>query len=153
MNLRARLWQQTASIRFKGDIGNGWNQGMQIVAPDRSPKTQPSWKEFWQRYVARYPELAAKHEKDQRYGLDYTPLRLLVMSLWVKHVHWYHPDATVPKDEYIEPLLRFNAGCAMAAAVFAFALIWLWVHRGQAAMVGAVELRPPRRWLRYVHVS
>jgi hypothetical protein len=75
------------------------------------------------------------------YDLDYPPLRLLVMTLWVRHVQRLHPDmdvfpgqrvedtGLVQDEDVAEPLLTFNAGCAAAAAVAMFLLVWLWVGR------------------------
>ncbi len=75
------------------------------------------------------------------YDLDYPPLRLAVMTLWVRHVQRLHPDMDVypgqrvedtalgQDEDVAEPLLILNAGCAAAAAVAMFLLVWLWVGR------------------------
>ncbi|HEX4054291.1 MAG TPA: hypothetical protein VHX86_08500 [Tepidisphaeraceae bacterium] len=85
------------------------------------------------------------HTDDQDYELDYPPLRLAIMTLWVRHVQRNHPemnnypagrvdDTSLPQDEDIaEPMLRLNAYCAAAAAVLMFGLVWLWVKRDARA--------------------
>jgi hypothetical protein len=82
------------------------------------------------------------HQDDQNYDLDYPPLRLAIMTLWVRHVQRLHPDmqefprdrtddTSMGQDEDVaEPILAFNAYCAAAAAVFMFFLVWLWAQRG-----------------------
>ncbi len=75
------------------------------------------------------------------YDLDYPPLRLAVMTLWVRQVQREHPEMTefpqqraedgaLGRDEDVaEPLLRLNAYCAAAAAVGMFFLVLVWVRR------------------------
>jgi hypothetical protein len=97
-----------------------------------------------------------EHQDDQNYDLDYPPLRLAIMTLWVRHVQRLHPDmesfpgdrtddTSMGQDEDVaEPMLKFNAYCAAAAAVLMFLLVWLWVNRG------ALPPKPSRimRWWR-----
>jgi hypothetical protein len=83
------------------------------------------------------------HRDDQEYDLDYPPLRLAIMTLWVRHVQRLHPemevfsgdrteDTSLGQDEDVaEPILAFNAYCAAASAVIMFLLVWLWVNRGE----------------------
>ncbi len=96
------------------------------------------------------------HQDDQEYDLDYPPLRLAIMTLWVRHVQRLHPemesfpgdrtdDSSMGQDEDVaEPMLKFNAYCAAAAAVIMFFLVWLWVHRS------GLPAKPSRivRWWR-----
>jgi hypothetical protein len=82
------------------------------------------------------------HQDDQDYDLDYPPLRLAIMTLWVRHAQRLHPgmesfpgdrtdDGSMGQDEDVaDPILKFNAYCGAAAAVIMFLLVWLWVHRG-----------------------
>jgi len=96
------------------------------------------------------------HQDDQNYDLDYPPLRLAVMTLWVRRAQRLHPemdvypserteDTSLPQAEDVaEPMLKINAYCAAAAAVIMFLLVWLWVNRG------ALPPKPSRiaRWWR-----
>ncbi|MDP9175437.1 MAG: hypothetical protein M3O30_16465 [Planctomycetota bacterium] len=77
------------------------------------------------------------------YSLDYPPLRLTTMTLWVRHVQREHPELgdypgrspapdgyTKPQlEDVTEPLLLFNTACTGIAAITMFFLVWLWTAR------------------------
>jgi hypothetical protein len=98
--------------------------------------------ELLQGMVRYVDSVVQDHQEDQNYDLDYPPLRLAIMTLWVRGVQRSHPemgsypsdrtdDTTLGQNEDVaEPMLRFNAYCAAAAAVLMFLLVWLWVNRG-----------------------
>jgi len=91
--------------------------------------------------LVAYMDDVVQNREAGNYDLDYPPLRLAVMTLWVRHIQRLHPDmdefpqqrgedGPLGQDEDVaEPLLRFNAYCAAAAAIAMFFLICLWVHR------------------------
>ena len=80
----------------------------------------PTWREFYKGYVVSYQEIIdrartnklvkptprsmrrpfglkpaeAEAPPEYEYGMDYPPLRLLTMALWVKHVRTAHPERT-----------------------------------------------------------
>ncbi|MGA2581935.1 MAG: hypothetical protein ABSG31_01555 [Tepidisphaeraceae bacterium] len=80
------------------------------------------------------------------YDMDYSPMRLLVMTLWTRHTQRNEPsrlildplpprrraitDTEVPQPEDAAlPVIGFNAACTGAAALGMFALVWLWMAR------------------------
>ena len=81
-------------------------------------------------YFALYDEVAAEHP-DRKYQLDYAPLRLAVITLWVKHELVLHPDMGGWNGAYElnRPLLLFNAAMELAAALAVFALARMWILR------------------------
>jgi hypothetical protein len=88
-----------------------------------------------------YMDDVVQNHPNGDYILDYPPLRLAVMTLWVRHVQRLRPDmesfpgrsATendpAPDEDVAEPLLELNTYCAAASAVAMFLLVWLWVYR------------------------
>jgi hypothetical protein len=138
LRLRAWLWIETTPIRFTGDINNGLRQGLRVLGIARRMRDPAieraapvSFGQWYAGFVETYPRVAAQHEKDKRYGLDYTPLRLGVMSLWARHVDATFKRVRNYRDEMAAPLLRFNTGFELTAAVLMFFLVRLWVRRGQ----------------------
>ena len=73
--------------------------------------------------------------------LDYTPLRLAIMTLWTRHVQRLRPDmdsyphdrvedTMLTQDEDVaEPLMQLNAYCAAASSVAIFFLVLVWVNK------------------------
>lgn len=139
---RARSWafNQTSSIRHHDDIGNAFNRGSRVLQEARlraglptGPAQQVTILQLLGGWVRTYDRIDAEHP-DGEYGLDYPPLRLLVMSLWVRHVQTVDPAITAwtPNRQFIAfPLLVFNALCAAAAAVGMFLLVFHWTRRGE----------------------
>jgi hypothetical protein len=107
------------------------------------------------RGLVAYTDEVVQGSPSGDYDLDYPPLRLAVMTLWVRHVQRLHPDmdsfpgqrvedtSLVQDEDVAEPLLSLNAWCAAAAAVAMFFLVWLWVSR---SFKPAKPLRIFRRW-------
>jgi len=131
---RQWTWEACAPLRFTGDIGNAWNWASRInddatraVAGQR----HVAWPDVWHAYVATYPAIEAQHANEIRpgYGLDYPPLRLLVMTTWVKYVRDHHPEARQWSDAVTYPLLYFNTTLELIACVLIFFLVRLWVRR------------------------
>jgi hypothetical protein len=93
------------------------------------------------RGLVAYTDNVVQSNPGGDYDLDYPPLRLAVMTFWVRHVQRLHPDmdvypgqrvedtALIQDEDVAEPLLNLNAGCAAAAAVAMFLLVWVWVGR------------------------
>lgn len=87
------------------------------------------------------------------YGLDYVPLRLLVMREWAAWARsTYGPDTQWQEDyAFTRPLLYFNAAMEAAAALAVFLLVRLWIRRADASpysgggSVPLVEAQPPPR--------
>jgi len=154
IRLRQWLWASSAhSLRFFGDISNAWARGSDVYflsrgmaveeqrqnhepLPPLAPPIRATWPQFFRAYLADYDRTFARHE-DGNYGLDYPPMRLLVMSAWVKHVRDADPEITNWNDRVVEPLLALNTCLELFAAVLAFALVWYWM-RGHSPSPGTL---------------
>jgi hypothetical protein len=138
LRLRAWTWDATRPIRFEGDVTNGFNWGLRVnrdgqkLRPELGGPNDPvAWRQFFAGYRAIYDRQVSGGWFDMRLGmrLDYAPLRLLVMGLWVKHLIAQEPTVTAWRDEQSEPLLWVNTACELASAVLMFLLVRLWVLR------------------------
>ncbi|WP_428940362.1 hypothetical protein [Fontivita pretiosa] len=141
LELRTQLWQRTTSVRFTGDIANGFNWGNRIVELARgraalAPQDRLTWAQFLVGYFHAYDQVDAK-SPDGEYRLDYTPLRLLIMSAWVKHVRDSVPaeQARGYRDQFTSPLLMLNTICEAAAAAGMFVLVFHWLRRTGRSLV------------------
>jgi uncharacterized membrane protein (UPF0136 family) len=86
------------------------------------------------------------------YNLDYSPMRLMVMAIWARHVQRDDPSritlgdrrlpannsvsqmprfdtSEVRAEDVADSVVNFNAACAGAAAIAMFFLVWFWVAR------------------------
>jgi hypothetical protein len=141
--LRGWTWARTEPVRFEWDIRNGFHWGESALKHGEQitgltlaeTRGWDSWRIFAAGYLSLYDEVeAASSNRD--YGLDYPPLRLLAMSLWVKSVRAAHPEADVGRAElYGQPLLRFNLFCEALAALAMFLLVRHWVQRDDGRTV------------------
>ena len=89
LQLRRWLGENTRHVRYQHDIVNAFYWGNETLKEARrlSPDdaTANSWPGFFRGYLALYDRV--KDEADETdYGLDYPPLRLLIMSVWTKQV-------------------------------------------------------------------
>jgi len=149
LRLRNDLWTWSTPIRFTGDIGNAIGQGNAVldeaarlaVAEGQPAATRASDGQISAGYLlrgfVRHYDTVVQQSRDYQYNLDYTPARLLVMSFWARYVRRVDPRGNHFAGEDARPLLRFNTGCEIAAALFMFLLVRHWVRRGQ---------RAPREW-------
>lgn len=152
LRLRQWMWIHTdapyASMRFDFDINNAHNWGTAVLRhataiADADPRggKATDWRHFWPAYVRLYDRVVREHPEGE-YQLDYTPTRLLIAALWVRHEHLVYPhvrDWQRPY-QYTAPLLRLNSACELLAALGAFLLVRHWVWRGTLAT------RPLFRW-------
>lgn len=171
LRLRQRTWIHTdaphPSLRFDFDIENAYRWGTDVMrrasayaAADREGAKPTDWRDFWPAYVGLYDYVVA-HHPDGEYQLDYTPTRLLIAALWVRHEHVVYPHVSTwqrPYD-YTAPLLRLNAVCELLAAIGAFLLVRHWVWRGTLpsrsfirrhgtlAVLSDVSPAPRRAWV------
>ena len=169
LGLRDDAWTCTRSIRFHGDIANAVNWSAQVLntaralgaGPDGKPlpaDRSPSLGLVLRAEGQTYRDLVSNVPTGD-YELDYPPLRLLTMTLWVRHVQAILPPfaawpgawrlkydrkanrATLLTEDVAAPVLRFNAACAGVTSLATFLLVWLWVNRGgrASAAVGAAS--------------
>jgi hypothetical protein len=142
LRLRTWMWIHTdspyTSMRFDFDISNAHNWGTQVLRTATAMATADphggkgaDWRHFWPAYVGQYDEVVRQHP-DGEYGLDYTPTRLLIAALWVRHEHLVYPHVRSWQRpyQYTAPLLRLNSACELLAALGAFLLVRHWVWRG-----------------------
>ena len=141
--LRDWTWARTEPVRFEWDIRNGFywgdrtlKQGEHVTGMKLADaSTWQAWRIFTAGYLSLYDAVETA-SSDRNYGLDYPPLRLLAMSLWVKGVRAAHPYADGGRAElYGQPLLRFNLFCEALAALAMFLLVRHWVQRDDGRTV------------------
>jgi len=108
---------------------------------------RPVYRQILRGWVANYENLQNSIGDDGNYGLDYPPLRLLVMTLWTWHVHTNYfglnnfprmprrimstgsDQSVVATMDIVQPLLKLNAFCEGVSAIAVLILVWLWVGR------------------------
>ncbi len=138
--VRAHVWENTSQIRFTGDIINGYNQGSRGVelgywkvydhVVERAEENQRRYRGGRGR---RTDARGTGEQAPLQFDLDYSPLRLAVVTAWVRSVRESHPGMDVSRwrPEFTTPLLRFNTACELACAVAVFLIVRLWVRRDQ----------------------
>src|SRR4030095_46146 len=89
VQLRRWIGSSTRHVRYQNDIVNAFYWGGETMkearrlSPDEASAN--SLTGFWRGYFALYDRV--KHKAyDKDYGLDYPPLRLLVMAIWARQV-------------------------------------------------------------------
>jgi hypothetical protein len=119
LHLRRWAWDQTETIRFTGDIRNGFNWGRRALDVG---------------FLDLYDKVVADSGDTTRYRLDYTPLRLGVMTAWTAWLGREFPDITRWENSYAHtwPLLYFNIACQLASLPAMFLLVRLWAGRSTA---------------------
>jgi len=104
-----------------------------------------TWAEYWAGYLAFYDSVAERAERrrptELTYGLDYSPLRLLIMSAWVKHTLDLYPGTTEYRNEFAWPLMHLNTAVAGLSAIAMFTAVLIWRRRCDAVLLAAgIEL-------------
>src|SRR5438445_10044934 len=132
VQLRRWIGESTRHVRYQHDIVNAFYWGSETLketrrlSPDES--TANSFTGFCRGYFALYDRVKGKsYEKD--YGLDYPPLRLLVMAIWAKEVRNQFPGVDDGHPKLVNPLLKINLLCELLSAVAIFFLVRLCVQR------------------------
>ena len=131
VELRHWTWDKTRHVRYQHDIVNGLYWGSETLKEARnlSPNDRSnSWSAFFRGYLSLYDRVKDEaYEGD--YGLDYPPLRLLVMSIWAKQVRSDSPAVDDGHPSHVKPLLNINFFCELLSAVGIFFLVNLCVKR------------------------
>jgi hypothetical protein len=132
IQLRRWIGDTTRHVRYQHDIVNGFYWGSEVLkqarrlSPDEASAN--SWPGFCRGYLALYDRVKHKaYEND--YGLDYPPLRLLVMAIWAKQVRNGFPGVDDGHPKLVNPLLKINLVCELLSAVAIFLLVRLCVRR------------------------
>jgi len=126
IQLRRWIGDTTRHVRYQHDIVNGFYWGSEVLkqAHRLSPddRSANSWTGFCRGYFALYDRVKDKaYEKE--YGLDYAPLRLLVMAIWAKEVRDGFPWVDNDHPKLVNPLLKINFICELVSALAIFLLV------------------------------
>jgi hypothetical protein len=132
VQLRRWIGSSTRHVRYQHDIVNAFYWGSETLKEARrlSPNEAAanSLTGFCRGYFALYDRVKDKaYQKD--YGLDYPPLRLLVMAIWAKEVRNQFPGVDDGHPKLVNPLLKINLLCELLSAVAIFFLVRFCVQR------------------------
>jgi hypothetical protein len=132
LQLRRSIGDNTRHVRYQHDIVNAFYWGNETLKEARrlSPDdaTANSWPGFFRGYLALYDRVRDEADEND-YGLDYPPLRLLVMAIWTKEVHDEFPSVDNDHPKLVNPLLKINTLCELVSAAAIFFLVRLSVRR------------------------
>jgi hypothetical protein len=136
IQLRRWVGDTTKQVRYQHDIVNAFYWGSQVLVEARqlSPNgaSASSWGAFFRGYLALYDRVKDEaYEND--YGLDYPPLRLLLMAIWAKQVRDQFPIVDDGHPKPVSSLLKINIACELLSAVAIFFLVRLCVERSPLA--------------------
>ena len=132
IQLRRWIGESTRHVRYQHDIVNAFYWGSETMkearrlSPDEASAN--SLTGFGRGYLALYDQVKHKaYNKD--YGLDYPPLRLLVMAIWARQVRNQFPGVDDGHPKLVNPLLKINLLCELLSAVAIFLLVRLCLER------------------------
>jgi hypothetical protein len=141
VQLRRWIGETTRHLRYQHDTVNGFYWGSEALkearrlSPDEASAN--SWTGFCRGYFALYDRVKYDaYKKD--YGLDYPPLRLLVMAIWAKQVRNQFPGVDDGHPKLVNPLLKINLLCELLSAVAIFLLVRLCLQRCSPEMPSPV---------------
>jgi hypothetical protein len=132
VQLRRWIGETTRHVRYQHDIVNAFYWGSEVLkearrlSPDEASAN--SLTGFCRGYLALYDRVRHK-AYDNDYGLDYPPLRLLVMAIWAREVRNQFPGVDDGHPKLVNPLLKINLLCELLSAVAIFCLVRLCVQR------------------------
>jgi hypothetical protein len=145
IQLRRWIGESTRHVRYQHDIVNAFYWGSETMkearrlSPDEASAN--SLAGFGRGYLALYDRVKHKaYNKD--YGLDYPPLRLLVMAIWAREVRNQFPGVDDGHPKLVNPLLKINLLCELLSAVAIFLLVRLCLER-QSSATQSDSLRTP----------
>jgi hypothetical protein len=132
VQLRRWIGESTRHVRYQHDIVNAFYWGSETMKEARrlSPNeaTANSFTGFFRGYVGLYDRV--RHQSSNKdYGLDYPPLRLLVMAIWAREVRNQFPGVDDGHPKLVNPLLKINLLCELLSAVAIFFLVRLCLQR------------------------
>src|ERR1044072_6054373 len=126
VQLRRWIGESTRHVGYQHDIVNAFYWGSETMKEARRLSTDEasaySLMGFWRGYLGLYDRVRQKaYEKD--YGLDYPPLRLLVMAIWARQVRSEFPGVDDGHPKLVNPLLKINLLCELLSALAMFLLV------------------------------
>jgi hypothetical protein len=136
IQLRRWIGESTRHVRYQHDTVNGFYWGSEALKEARRLSTDEasanSWTGFCRGYFALYDRVKYNaYKKD--YGLDYPPLRLLVMAIWAKEVRNQFPGVDDGHPKLVNPLLKINVLCELLSGVAIFLLVRVCLQRQSRA--------------------
>jgi hypothetical protein len=136
VQLRRWIGESTRHVRYQHDIVNAFYWGSETMKEARrlssNEETANSFSGFFRGYLGLYERV--KHKSyDKDYGLDYPPLRLLVMAIWAREVRNQFPGVDDGHPKLVNPLLKINLLCELLSAVAIFLLVRLCLQRQSRA--------------------
>jgi hypothetical protein len=136
VQLRRWIGENTRHVRYQHDIVNAFYWGNETLkearrlSPDET--TANSWRGFFRGYLSLY-ERVKDDAYENDYGLDYPPLRLLIMAIWTKQVRDEFPWVDNEHPKLVNPLLKLNVVCELVSAAAIFLLVRSCVQRSLPA--------------------
>jgi hypothetical protein len=152
IQLRRWIGDTTRHVRYQHDIVNGFYWGSEVLKQARrlSPdeRSANSWTGFCRGYLALYDGVKDK-AYEQEYGLDYPPLRLLVMAIWAKEVRDGFPWVDNDHPKLVNPLLKINFICELVSALAIFLLVRECLRRSRPTQSSLLNRLPQqhRGWI------
>ncbi len=131
---RQRAWGETWERRYTNDVANGFGWGQQAL----------------NRHLTYVYDDYTMGRISGPNGLDYTPLRLTVVTLWAK---WARAKLNISSGwrndyELTRPMLELNATAELLSSVLVFLLVRMWIIRmddARRARLGLIDPPPPFR--------
>jgi len=153
VQLRRWVGESTRHVRYQHDIVNAFYWGSETMkearrlSPDETSAN--SLTGFCRGYLGLYERVKRKaYNKD--YGLDYPPLRLLVVAIWAREVRNQFPGVDNGHPKLVNPLLKINLLCELLSAVAIFLLVHSCVRRRsgttQSTLLRSLS-REDRAWI------
>ncbi len=152
IQLRRWIGDTTRHVRYQHDIVNGFYWGSEVLKEARrlSPdeRSANSWTGFCRGYLALYDRVKDKAYENE-YGLDYAPLRLLVMAIWAKEVRDGFPWVDDEHPKLVNPLLKINFICELVSALAIFLLVRECLRRSRPTQSSLLNRLPQqhRGWI------
>jgi hypothetical protein len=152
IQLRRWIGDTTRHVRYQHDIVNGFYWGSEVLKEARrlSPdeRSANSWTGFCRGYLALYDRVKDKAYENE-YGLDYAPLRLLVMAIWAKEVRDGFPWVDNDHPKLVNPLLKINFICELVSALAIFLLVRECLRRSRPTQSSLLNRLPQqhRGWI------
>lgn len=152
IQLRRWIGDTTRHVRYQHDIVNGFYWGSEVLKEARrlSPdeRSANSWTGFCRGYLALYDRVKHKAYENE-YGLDYPPLRLLVMAIWAKQVRDGFPWVDNDHPKLVNPLLKINFICELVSALAIFLLVRECLRRSRLTESSLMNRLPQqhRGWI------
>jgi hypothetical protein len=131
---------------------------------ERWVRLRPMYGLILRGWVQEYENLYRDQGPGGDFGMDYPPMRLLVMTLWTWHVQTNYPGITqyprtpqrvfnpdlnqsvVATMDICQPMLKLNMLCEAVSSAAIFVLVWLWMERKKTAAIDLGGSSWRQRW-------